>query len=291
MKALLLLLVSCVLAHSAPLKVVVTVPDLADFTRRVGGDEVDVFSIASGRENPHNVPLRPSAITRLQQADLFIQMGLDLEHSFAPALVTESRNPRIQRGAPGFLDLSAGVRPLDVPSSVDRAGGDVHPRGNPHYNLDPAYGQMMVKAIAAKLAQLAPASAAKFNANANAYSQQIGAKLAQWRARIPKGTKFVSYHPDMAYFAARFGLQQIGTIQPKPGIEPGPRAIDELTTRMQAEGVKLIVKESFYSDRWPKELAKQTGAKVVSVPILVNGTPAAADYIAMIDSIVSAFAP
>lgn len=278
-------------AHAAPLKVVVTVPDLADLTRKVGGDQVDVFAIASGREDPHNVPMRPSAITRLQLADLLIVIGLDLEHAYMPALRAESRNPRIQPGQAGFLDLSGGVRALEVPKSLDRSEGDVHPNGNPHYNIDPVQGQMMVRVIAERLAQLAPAGAAQFKANAAAYSAQLGAKIAEWRGRLAgKGIKFVSYHPDLTYFAARFGLQQIGTIQPKPGIEPGPRYIDELAARMQSEGVKLIVKESFFSDRVPNELAKHTGARVVSVPILVNGTPDAKDYIAMIDAIVNAFA-
>ncbi|HEV7404942.1 MAG TPA: metal ABC transporter substrate-binding protein [Chthoniobacteraceae bacterium] len=292
--SLLTTLVAAVLAvtgHAAPLKVVTTIPDLAEFVRKVGGDQVDVFAIASGREDPHNVPMRPSAITRLQQADLLIVMGLDLEHAYMPAMRAESRNARIQAGGSGFLDLSGGVRVLEVPKSLDRSEGDVHPNGNPHYNTDPVQGQMMVRVIADKLSELAPASAAKFKANAAVYSAQLGAKIPQWRAKIGgKGIKFVSYHPDLIYFAARFGLQQVGTIQPKPGIEPGPRYIDELAARMQSEGVKLIVKESFYSDRVPNELAKRTGARVVSVPILVNGTKDAGDYIAMIDAIVNAFA-
>jgi ABC-type Zn uptake system ZnuABC Zn-binding protein ZnuA len=294
MKSILLLVSAfaalAITASAAPLKVVTTIPDLAEFARRVGGDRVDVFGIASGREDPHNVPMRPSAITRLQQADLFIVIGLEMEHAYAPALLAESRNQKIQRGAPGFLDLSGGVRPLELPHSLDRSEGDVHPNGNPHYNVDPVYGQMMVSRIADKLGELDPAGAAQFKANAAAYNQQLGAKIAQWRAKLGKGTKFVSYHPDLVYFAARFGLQQVGTIQPKPGIEPGPRYIDELTQRMQAEGVKLIAKESFYSDRVPNELAKRTGARVISVPIMVNGTADAKDYVSFIDAVVSAFA-
>lgn len=278
-------------AWAAPLKVVVTIPDLADITRRVGAEQVDVFAIASGREDPHNVPLRPSSIAKLQQADLFITVGLDLEHAYAPALLAESRNQKIQRGRPGFLDLSGGVQVLDAPRSLDRSEGDVHPQGNPHYNTDPVYGKMMARAIGERLASLKPEAAAGFRERATGFGAEIDRRMPQWRARLGGGgTKFVSYHPDLVYFAARFGLKQVGTIQPKPGIEPGARYIDELTTRMQAEGVRLIVKESFYSDRIPAELARRTGARVVSVPILVNGTAAAKDYFSMIDALVDAFA-
>jgi ABC-type Zn uptake system ZnuABC Zn-binding protein ZnuA len=277
--------------HAAPLNVVVTLPDLADITRQVGGDQVEIFAIASGREDPHNVPLKPSAITKLAKADLFIQLGLGLEHAYAPALVKESRNPKIQPDAPGFLDLSGGVRPLDVPTNLDRKGGDVHPNGNPHYNTDPVYGQMIARGIAAKLGQMRPESAALFKANGERYAAMLQGRIVAWKAKLAgRSIKFVSYHPDLSYFAARFGLTQVGTIQPKPGVEPGPRDIQALAQTMKQQGVKLIVKESFYSDRIPNQLAQMTGAKVVNIPILVNGTPAAKDYVALIDTLVDAFA-
>ncbi|MEO5915023.1 MAG: metal ABC transporter substrate-binding protein [Luteolibacter sp.] len=290
MKNIILFLTSIGLLHAAPLNVVVTLPDLADITRQVGGDQVDVYCIASGKEDPHNVPLKPSAITKLAKADLFVQLGLDLEHAYAPALVKESRNQKIQQDGPGFLDLSGGVKPLDVPTSVDRKGGDVHPNGNPHYNTDPVYGQMMARGIAAKLGQLRPESAAMFKANGDKYVAMLQGKLAGWKATLAgKNIKFVCYHPDLSYFAARFGLTQVGTIQPKPGIEPGPRDIQSLAAAMKQSGVKLIVKESFYSDRIPNELAQMTGAKVVNIPIMVNATPEAKDYVSLIDTLVNAF--
>ncbi len=277
--------------QAAPLNVVVTLPDLADIARKVGGDQVEVYCIASGREDPHNVPLKPSAITKLAKADLYIQLGLGLEHAYAPALVKESRNQKIQQDGHGFLDLSGGVKPLNVPTSVDRKGGDVHPNGNPHYNTDPVYGQMIARGIAAKLGQLRPESAAMFKANGDQFASMLQGRIGGWKSKLAgKGIKFVSYHPDMIYFAARFGLTQVGTIQPKPGIEPGPRDIQALAAAMQQQGVKLIVKESFYSDRIPNELAKITGAKVVNVPIMVNGVPAAKDYVSLIDTLVNAFA-
>ena len=290
-KIITLFLTTCSLLHGAPVNIVVTIPDLADITRQVGGDQVDVFCIAGGREDPHNVPLKPSAITRLAKADLFIQLGLGLEHAYAPALVKESRNQKIQQGATGFLDLSGAVKPLDVPTSVDRKGGDVHPNGNPHYNSDPVYGQMMARGIATKLGQIRPEYEALFKANAEKYAAMLQVKLAGWKAKLAgKNIKFVCYHPDLSYFAARFGLIQVGTIQPKPGIEPGPKDIEALAAKMKQQDVKLIVKESFYSDRIPNELAKMTGARVVNIPIMVNATPEAKDYVSLIDTLVNAFA-
>ncbi len=276
---------------AAPLKVVTSVPDLADFARRVGGDAVEVFSLASGKENPHAVPLRPSHIAKIRSAELFIQMGLDMEHAYAPALLAEARNTRLQSGREGFLDLGEEVQALEVPAIADRAGGDVHPKGSPHYNLDPVHAQRMVRAIGERLAALRPAEAARFRANAEAYVREIEERLGIWRARLTgRSVRFVSYHPDFAYFARRFGVKQEGTIEPKPGIEPGPASIEALVRNMQAKKVGLIVKESFYSDRVPREIARRTGAALVTVPIFVGATPEAADYLSMMEALVSAFA-
>jgi len=278
-------------AHAAPLKVVTTIPDLGDIAQKVSGGAAEVYAMASGQEDPHNVLMKPSMISKLQQADLFIVMGLDLEHAYAPALLLESRNQKIQLGKAGYLDCSKGISVRDVPKSLDRSEGDVHPIGNPHYNLDPGRMKIVAGEIAERMAQLDPANAAKFKANAQAFGAQLDAKFVEWKSKLAgKNVKFISYHPDFQYFAERFGLTHVGTIQPKPGIEPGPRYVDELIARMKQEGVKLIAKESFYSDRLPGQIAKATGAKVVSVPIMVHGTKSATDYIAFIDALVNAFA-
>lgn len=278
-------------ASAAPLKIVTSVPDLADFARRVGGNSVEVLSLASGKENPHAVPLRPSYIAKIRSADLFIQMGLDMEHAYAPALLAEARNLKLQPGKEGFLDLGEDVQAIGVPVVFDRAHGDVHSKGNPHYNLDPVQAQRMVRAIGVRLAALRPAEAVQFRANADAYVKEIEERLGFWKARLSgKSVRFISYHPDFAYFAQRFGVRQEGTIEPKPGIEPGPAHIEALVRDMQSRKVGLIVKESFYSDRVPLELARRTGAVVVSVPIFVGATPEARDYLSMMDALVSGFA-
>jgi zinc/manganese transport system substrate-binding protein len=278
-------------AHATPLKVVVTIPDLADFATQIGGDKVQVYAMASGVEDPHNVLMRPSMVTKLAQADLFIVMGLDLEHAYAPALLAESRNQKIQLGTRGYLDCSRGISVREVPKSLDRSEGDVHPHGNPHYNTDPGRMRIVAGEIAERLSELDPADAALFQSNAKTLQARLDAKIIEWKQKLAgKDIRFISYHPVWPYFAERFGVVPVGTIQPKPGIEPGPRYVDELIARMKAENVRLIVKESFYSDRLPKQIAAATGARLVSIPIQVHATKEATDYIAFMDAVVNAFA-
>lgn len=276
-------------ASASALKVVTTIPDLADFATRIGGEKVVVTALASGVEDPHNILLRPSMVSKLREADLFIVLGFDLEHAYAPALLAESRNRKIQPGTGGYLDCSRAISPRDVPKSLNRSEGDIHPLGNPHYNTDPLRMKIVAGEIAKSLSALDPASAPLFQANARKLAEQLDAKIVEWKAKLTD-TRFISYHPVWVYFAERFGVQPAGTIQPKPGIEPGPRYVEELIARMKAEKIQLIVKESFYSDRLPKQIAAATGARLVSVPIQVHGTKEATDYFTFMDAVVNAFA-
>src|SRR6516225_5656669 len=134
-------------AQAAKVRVVTTLTDLADFTRNIGGEHVDVFSLATGVEDTHGVPMKPSFVPRLNRADLVVLVGFDCEHAFLPALLEASRNPAIQVGKSGYVDCSQGIVPLDVPSSTDHSEGDVHPYGNPHFMLDPVLAKIAVTNI------------------------------------------------------------------------------------------------------------------------------------------------
>src|SRR2546428_2381150 len=198
--ALSLVLAGGLLAVSATgadkLKVVTTIPDLADMTRQIGGDHVDVTSLATGVEDIHAVPMKPSFAVPLNRADAVVLMGLDAEHAFLPALLEAARNPKILPDAPGYIDCSVYITPLEVPTRIDRTLGDQHPRGNPHINLDPVDGKAMARAIADGLARNDPGHEATFKKNLAAYLATLDAAIARWqREAVPlRGVKFISYH-------------------------------------------------------------------------------------------------
>src|SRR3989475_10520468 len=149
-----------IVAEAKKLNVVTATTDMAALTQEVGGDKVNVESIARGYQDPHFVEAKPSFLLKLRQADLLVVVGLQLEIGWLPPLVTQSGNPRIQVGANGYLDASQFAEILEVPQgTVTRAQGDVHPLGNPHYWLDPANGRRISKGIAGKLGELDSADA------------------------------------------------------------------------------------------------------------------------------------
>ena len=274
--------------HAAKVRVVATLTDLADLTRNVGGDFVDVRSLATGIEDTHGVPMKPSFVPLLNRADLVVLVGFDCEHAFLPALLDASKNPNIQVGKPGYVDCSKGVTPRDVPKSTDHAEGDVHPDGNPHYMLDPVLAKTAVQNIYAALVATAPEHEADFTKNRDAYLAKLDAKIGEWQAALApfKGTKFVSYHEHWPYFADRFGLVYAGTIELKPGVDPTPRHIEELVSRMKAEHIPLVVREPQFPEKVPALIARQSGATLVKLPIMPGGVPDSDTYIAEMDYIV-----
>ncbi len=228
----------------------------------------------------------------MNRADLMILIGFDCEHAFLPALLEASKNPRIQHGRAGYIDCSEGVIPLDVPKSTDHSEGDVHPYGNPHYTLDPVLTKTAVDNIYKALVDFAPQHKAEFTENRNAYLAKLNAKIARWEEEMKplRGLKFVSYHEHWPYFAKRFGLEYFGTIELRPGIDPTPRHIEELVAAMQAQHVSIVVREPQFPEKVPQRIAEQTGATMVTLPIMPGGVPHTKTYIEMMDYTVQTLA-
>jgi ABC-type Zn uptake system ZnuABC Zn-binding protein ZnuA len=284
---LLFLSLCCVSTTAAAKKinVVATIPDLAELARRIGGDLVDVSSLATGVEDVHAVPMKPSFAVLLNRADMVVLLGLEAEHAFLPALLEAARNPKILRDGIGYIDCSKYVNVLEVPTRIDRALGDQHPMGNPHYNLDPVSMKEAARAMADGFTQNYPEDESTFKKNLDALEADLDTNIARWeREAAPlKGKKLVSYHPDMVYFADRFGMEPAGTIEIRAGIDPTPGHIEDLIDRMRREKVDIVVRERHYPAGLAETIAQRTGAKLVELPAMVGGVPEAKDYVGLID--------
>ena len=313
-------------AGGDPLRVVATSPDLADLARQVGGDAVRVSALAKGPQDLHFVEPRPSFVKELHQAELLIQVGLGIESGWLPALLERARNPAIQPGGPGFLDASTAIVPREVPRApVDRAAGDVHPAGNPHYLPDPLNGLRVAGAIRERLAALRPAQADKFAARHDAFAaalveRLVGSELAGRRAPAEIAAaieeerlapllaesgaalggwlgvlagpprRAVEDHRAWIYLAERFGLELVAALEPLPGIAPTPRHLQEVVARMRAEQVGLVLATPYFSPRHAELVARETGARIVALAHQVGSRPGTDDYLAMIDHNVRALA-
>lgn len=273
-------------AAASKLYIVTTTEDLAALAREVAGDRARVESIARGYQDPHFVEPKPSFILKLHRADLLIVVGLQLEVGWLPPLITQSRNPRIQVDARGYLDVSQYSEILEIPTGrITRAMGDVHPLGNPHYWLEPGNGRRVARAIQAKLTQLRPDDADYFQQRFEDFSRRLREAEKRWDRKMEsyRGRQVVTYHNSWPNFAKRFGFQVVGYVEPKPGIPPSPRHTLELINYMREQNIKLILVEPYFDLKTPRAIARQTGAEVLVLLPSVGGEKPVTDYFKLFD--------
>ncbi len=274
------------LAHAKKLNVVTSTTDMAALTQEVGGDKVNVDSIAKGYQDPHFVEAKPSFLLKLRQADLLISVGLQLEIGWLPPLITQSGNPRIQVGAGGYLDASQFAQILEIPQgTVTRAEGDVHPLGNPHYWLDPDNGRRIAKGIAGKLGDLDPGDAAYFQQRFQDFDKRLSAAEQKWDGEMKpyRGRKVVTYHRSFPNFAQHFGLDVIGYVEPRPGIPPTPSHTLELIQLMKRENAKVVLVEPYFDLKTPQSIGRATGAQVIVYLPSVGGEKQVTNYFELFD--------
>ncbi|HZE88895.1 MAG TPA: metal ABC transporter substrate-binding protein [Verrucomicrobiae bacterium] len=308
------------------IRVIAALPNLGAIAAAVGGDRVDITTIAAGTQDAHFVDPKPSYMVKLRGADMILVNGLDLEIGWIPPLTQGARNPKLLIGAPGHIDCSQGIQVIEIPSNLSRTEGDVHPYGNPHYLTDPLNATVVAGTIAEALKKLDPASSAYFDDRRRDFVKAVNealfgkdlvdlaggtklsreasagtldafldgtsvaggtlrAKLGGWLGRLQavRGKPVICYHKDYSYFAARFGLDIVEYVEPKPGIQPSAKHLEDLIARLKQGDVRVIITRPYVEHRSTDYLAEKTGVKVVTLPLEVGGAPEATDYVKLFD--------
>lgn len=269
-----------------PLRVVTTSTDLRSLVEAVGGDRVRVESLALPAQDPHAIDLKPGQIARLKAADLLVRIGLDHEPWLARAL-RSAGDRRLAPGSPHDLDTSKNITLLqtETPRLRESATGHVHGYGNPHYWLDPDNARPMTADILEALARLAPADRPAFEAHRRRFVERLDARLAEWRrAMAPyQGARVVVVHDSWPYFARRFGLVVVATVETTPGVPPAPSALAVLPQRMREAGVALLIAEPYSNEAVARQVASRSGARLVTLVTSVGADPLAADYLTLFD--------
>lgn len=280
------------------LRVVGSSTDLMAIAKEIGKERVESYSPFPGYQEPELwvEEVFPSWIIKASRADSYVRIGLFAD-VWAETLITDARNPRIDPGSPGYVDASQGIQVLEVPTGpVDRTMGEIHIQGNPHYLLDPLNAKIVADNILRALVAVLPSDAAFFEANATDFKRRIDDAMPRWQSMAAplRGKKLVTYHKTWSYFLQRFGLEAVGYVEPKPGIEPSPQDIRNLVNAMVREKVRLIIHAPVYHARLPQAVAQQVQrqlgepVKVLKLPAHVQGTPEATDYFALFDYLLTA---
>ena len=257
--------------HADPLRVVTTTEDLAHLARRVGGTHVQVEALLRGYQDPHYADARPDFIVKMSRANVFVQVGLDLEIGWVPVLLRQSRNAAIQPAGPGFCDASRAVRVLEVPSSADRSQGDLHAFGNPHYWLDPLNAVTMARNMRDTFTGVDPAHRKEYARN---YARLVDAlrtlTISESRLFAPfRGRAVAVYHREFSYLAERFGFRTSVSIEEKPGVPPSAAYLQKVVEEMRRQKIRVILIAPWNNPRYAQAVARQTKARVVVMPVSV----------------------
>jgi ABC-type Zn uptake system ZnuABC Zn-binding protein ZnuA len=323
--AVALIATSATASAAAPAKklaVVTTLNVLAGVAREVGGDRVIVTALAKPNQDPHTLVAKPTFKVLAKNANLFVEIGLGLD-IWGSAVTDASGNPDIQTGQKGRVIASEGIETKELPATLSKAWGDIHPYGNPHVWLDPVNVKAIAANIAAGLVRVDPEGKDVYAANLKTFSAKIddalyghalveeyGAsklerlsrrnelidylktkgtygKLGGWlkQAEALRGLKIITYHKTWVYFCDRFGLQIRGEVEEKPGIPPSQDYLAALIKKIQSDGIKVLFIDTIYPTKDGEFLAAKTGAKIVSSPIDIGGAPNTDTYFALIGTL------
>jgi len=284
-RILALFLLLCTLPAAAAVKVLATVPEWGSLAREIGGERVDVMVATTAMQDPHRIEARPSLIARARAAELIVATGADLEVGWLPLLLRESGNRRIQPGQPGYLEAASVVKLRDVPQIIDRAMGDIHAAGDPHFHLDPRNILLVAAALSERLTQVDPAGAATYRSNLERFSERWRAALARWEAEGAslKGVAFLQAHRSFGYLAYWLGLENRGELEPKPGIEPGSAHLTRIVSNQQSAPAAMILRAAYQNEAAGRWVSERTGIPLVTLPYSVGGTPQATDLFSLFD--------
>lgn len=291
MKLFIVLLASGLFASSAQaaLRVFACEPEWAAVAHEIGGDKIEATAATTPDQDVHYIQARPSLIAQMRRADLVFCTGADLEVGWLPVLLRQSGNGKVQPGQPGFLEASSAVQLLEVPTSVDRSQGDVHPFGNPHIQLDARNIGKVAAALAERLAKLDSANAAYYKQRDSDFQQRWNAAVEKWteQAKPVNGMPIITHHRSYVYMDHWLGTEEIGSLEPKPGIEPSTGHLAELVEQVRSKHVKAIVRSSYQDSRASDWLSGRTGVKAIVLPHTVGSVPGTDDLFGMFDVMVT----
>ena len=274
------------LQAQAALNVVACEPEWAALAKELGGDRLSVTSTTSALQDPHHIEARPSLIARMRNADLLVCTGMELEIGWLPVLIQQSANAKLAAGAPGNFEAGRFVTPLEVPTRLDRADGDVHGGGNPHIQLDPRNLAKVANALAARLAQVDAPNAAFYQERHKAFSARWLEAIRKWeqQAQPLKGVPVVAHHKNMTYLWNWLGVREVATLQPKPGVEPSGGHLGTLKAQLAQQPAKMVVRGAYEDARASSWLAEQANIPAVVLPFTVGGNERANDLFGLFDS-------
>ena len=260
-------------------------PEWAALAVEIGGDRVDAQSATNALQDPHYVQARPSLIAGIRKADLVICAGSGLEDAWLPLLLRKGNNAKIQPGRPGYLMASQYVTRLEIPAVLDRAPGDLHAQGNPHIQTDPRNIALVARVIGERLQQIDPGNATHYQSSLANFEKKWLEAVNRWQTRAAplRGKKVVLHHRSWAYLDHWLGLEEVATLESKPGVPPSAAYLSQLLAQLKVSLADVIIRTPYQDSQASEWLTQHTGIPNAVLPFTVGGTPEASDLYSLFE--------
>jgi len=271
----------------ADLKVFACEPEWAALAEEIGGKAVKASSATNALQDPHYIQARPSLISKVRRADIVICSGAQLEIGWLPMLLNKGSNPSVMPGNPGHFIASDYVRRLDVPATVDRSQGDVHPQGNPHIQTNPHNILLIAEALAARMSELDADNAGIYQSGLGDFSQRWRKAISGWETRAAslRGKRVITHHKSWVYLESWLGLEEVANLEPISGVPPTAGHLSSLLKRFGDDGADIIIHAPFQSEKAARWLSDRTGIPEIMLPLTVGGSDEATDLFSWFDDI------
>jgi zinc/manganese transport system substrate-binding protein len=283
------LLLATAVPATAALNIFACEPEWGALAKELGGDKASIYTATTARQDPHRVEARPSLIARARTADLVVCTGAELEVGWMPLVQTQSGNPKIQAGQPGYFEAARQLTLIEIPQRLDRSLGDVHAAGNPHVHLDPSNIAKVAAALAERMAQLDPGDATQYSTRAKSFLERWQQASARWEKEgAPlKGMPIVVYHKNLSYLVRWLGMREVGALEPKPGLPPTATHLSELLASLARDPAKAVVRAVYNEPRAAEWLSERARIPAVALPFTVGGSDGAKDLFGLFDDTLS----
>jgi zinc/manganese transport system substrate-binding protein len=289
MRILLLCLLLAPLPSVAALNIFACTPEWGSLAKELGGDKANVYTATTALQDPHKIEARPSLIARARNADLVVCTGAELEIGWLPLVQSQSGNPKIQSGKPGYFEAATFATLIEKPQRVDRSMGDVHPAGNPHIHLDPGNIAKVAAALGERMGGVDLPERAYYAERTKSFLERWRDATARWEKEgAPlKGFPLVVYHRDLSYLIRWLGMREAGSLEPKPGLPPSTAHLSELVAQLSRDPAKAVARSAYNDPRAAEWIAERAKIRVVLLPYTVGGTERAKDLFGLYDDTVA----
>jgi zinc/manganese transport system substrate-binding protein len=273
----------------AKINVFACVPEWAALSQELGGDKVSVYQATNAKQDPHRVEARPSLVARMRGADLMVCTGADLEVGWLPVLLQSAGNRKVQRGQPGHFLAADFVDKLEIPTTLDRAEGDIHPQGNPHIQLNPHNIARVAAELGKRLEQIDPANGAYYASRVEDFQNRWAQAVRRWEHEAAglKGVTLVGYHKGATYLCDWLGMKEVENLEPKPGIPPTAAHLASLLSALQSQRADLIIRMAYNDPKAPQWLSERAKIPVAELPFTVGGSNEAKDLFGLFDDTIA----